>query len=110
MFTRNAVNITTIREARGLSKSEMAALLGVSHSAQMNIENNTRHNGVVSSFYWALKIQGDLMIDTLLDTWLICEPNNKWHAKLLVKIAKRYKKDEFACWQELFRKRHPKLF
>lgn len=110
MFTRNTVDITAIREAKGLRKSEMSALLGVSHSAQMNIEINTRHNGVVSAFYWVLKIRGDVVIDTLLDMWLTNEPKNKEQVKRLLKIAKRYKKDEFVCWLDLFQKKHPKFF
>jgi transcriptional regulator with XRE-family HTH domain len=104
------MDIKKVRQSLGLNGRELAALLGECHTTPMRIEKSTEHRPMTNMLYWLLLKQGVQSLSTLLDYWLYHPPKDAIQLGILMRLARRYKGQEYSAWISGMQAVHPELF
>lgn len=99
------IDVVAALERLQLNTIEMAALLGVYHSAISRLRKSPVHQGSTSALYLLLTKAPQANVRILLRYWLTHEPK-EWQVSRLIAVAKRWH-PQYTRWLEAFRTAHP---
>ncbi len=102
-----------IRKSLGLSLVESGALLGIDRSVVSRREMRPHSSqSAISIVYWFIEQDPPRCISKLLNYWIDVKPKHRENARLLVRIANRFKGPgfEFVSWEAAMRAAHPEFF
>jgi predicted transcriptional regulator len=84
------IDIASVCALRGLTKEEIAALLGVCRTTCYRMTQSGEHRKLTEAFFLCLREHHHEMVSTLLYDWLNREPRDDEHVRVLIGISKRY--------------------